>query len=72
MYAWSIQVSLEEGFSSDCVDELENFGHEVKWPITSYQRCELFGRGQIITRDPKSGVLCGGSDPRADGLAIGW
>ena len=28
-----------------------------------------FGGGQIIQRDPASGVLCGGSDPRADGCA---
>ena len=31
----------------------------------------LFGRGQIILRDPATGVLCGGSDPRADGCAMG-
>jgi gamma-glutamyltranspeptidase/glutathione hydrolase len=32
-------------------------------------RRTLFGRGQIILRDPDTGVLTGGSDPRADGLA---
>ena len=31
----------------------------------------LFGRGQVILRDPDSGVFCGGSDPRADGCAMG-
>jgi gamma-glutamyltranspeptidase len=30
----------------------------------------VFGKGQIITRDAKTGVLVGGSDPRADGIAI--
>jgi gamma-glutamyltranspeptidase / glutathione hydrolase len=30
----------------------------------------LFGRGQIILRDGKTGVLTGGSDPRADGCAM--
>ena len=25
-----------------------------------------FGRGQIIVRDPETGVLCGGTEPRAD------
>ena len=63
---------MEEGWSQEVVEELEQMGHEVKWPIKGYARCELFGRGQIITRDPKTGVLCGGSDPRADGIAIGW
>ena len=32
----------------------------------------FFGSGQIIRRDPESGVLTGGSEPRADGAAIGW
>jgi len=30
----------------------------------------MFGRGQVIQRDDQSGVLCGGSDPRADGCAV--
>ena len=31
-----------------------------------------FGGFQGILIDPKTGVLMGGSDPRKDGLAIGW
>jgi len=30
----------------------------------------VFGRGQVILRDAASSVLWGGSDPRADGLAM--
>ena len=45
-------------------------GHEIV-PTSGIART-IFGRGQIITRNPKTGVLCGGSSPRADGLAIGW
>ena len=30
------------------------------------------GKAQIIVRDPKSGVMCAGSDGRCDGMAIGW
>ena len=30
----------------------------------------VFGKGQIITRSPLTGVLVGGSDPRADGMAL--
>jgi len=29
-----------------------------------------FGRGQIIRRNPDTGVLEAGSDPRADGCAV--
>ncbi len=47
-------------------------GHNANHtPLTKYER-SLFGNGQIITRDHKTGVLCGGSDLRADGLAIAW
>ena len=30
------------------------------------------GGGQVISRDPESGVLSGGSEPRKDGAAVGW
>jgi len=47
---------------------LEGMGHRVK-RITGMERA-LFGRGQVILRDPHSGTLWGGSDPRADGMAM--
>ena len=31
-----------------------------------------YGGGQVIVRDPDSGVLIGGSEPRNDGTAVGW
>jgi len=37
--------------------------------VSGYERA-LFGRGQIIRHDA-GGVLAAGSDPRADGKAIG-
>jgi gamma-glutamyltranspeptidase / glutathione hydrolase len=43
-------------------------GHPVT--VTSGHERAVFGRGQIILRDPATGVLCGGSDPRADGCAM--
>ncbi|CAH0491953.1 unnamed protein product [Peronospora farinosa] len=48
----------------------EQFGHDVQ-EVNGLER-SIFGRGQIILRDPKTGVLCAGSDGRADGCAIGW
>jgi hypothetical protein len=30
------------------------------------------GSGQVICREPDTGVLVAGSDPRRDGYAVGW
>jgi gamma-glutamyltranspeptidase / glutathione hydrolase len=60
-------VALEEGISDDVTANLTERGHQVK-KVAGWERA-LFGRGQIIVRDPESGVLVGGSDPRADGYA---
>jgi len=62
-------ISLEEGISKKCVEKLKKLGHNVKI-VRGHDR-SVFGRAQIITRDRKSGVLCGGSDCRADGIAAG-
>ena len=61
-------VALEEGLPDETVSELAAMGHEVKL-VTGHMRA-MFGRGQVIQRDDQSGVLCGGSDPRADGCAV--
>jgi len=62
------RIALEEGIPSDVVSGLEKLGHPV-YSVSGYER-SLFGRGQVILRDPVSGVLCAGSDPRADGCAM--
>lgn len=61
-------VALEGGMPPETVDALRGMGHPVK--ISSAMERALFGRGQVILRDRDSGVLWGGSDPRADGLAM--
>jgi gamma-glutamyltranspeptidase/glutathione hydrolase len=63
-------VLLEEGVPVETTRALGRMGHEVV-SASGYTR-GLFGKGQIIIRDPETGVLCAGSEPRADGLAIGW
>ncbi|HUS78275.1 MAG TPA: gamma-glutamyltransferase [Patescibacteria group bacterium] len=63
------KVALEEGINLEVMSQLARMGHEVI-PRTGSARGG-FGRGQIILRNPETGVLCGGSDPRADGMAIG-
>ena len=64
-------VYLEEGFSQSAIAGLEQFGHPIKY-LTGIERSSVFGRGQIIVRDPTTSALIGGSDPRADGAAIGY
>jgi len=60
-------VALEAGIPEPTIAELGRMGHTVHL-VDGYERA-LFGRGQIILRD-ESGVLWGGSDPRADGCAM--
>ncbi len=62
-----VTVALEEGIPLPVMAELAEMGHRVR-PVSGMGR-SLFGRGQVILRQP-SGVLCGGSDPRADGCAM--
>lgn len=61
-------VALEDGLASEVIANLESLGHTVQ-KVSGWDRA-VFGRGQIILRDPDTGVLTGGSDPRADGCAI--
>ena len=63
-------VSLETGIPPSVVEGLTQRGHIIRPGVSGYGRA-LFGRGQIIRRD-LDGVLWGGSDPRADGCAIGF
>lgn len=61
------RVAIEEGMPKETMDALQKLGHPL-YEVTGYNR-SLFGRGQVILRDAETGVLCGGSDPRADGYA---
>ena len=61
------RVAIEEGMPEGTFNGLQKMGHPV-YAVSGYERA-LFGRGQVILRDAESGVLCGGSDPRADGYA---
>jgi gamma-glutamyltranspeptidase/glutathione hydrolase len=63
-------LALEEGIPPATVQALEALGHPVR-VVGGWQR-GLFGDGQIIRRDPASGVLWGGSDPRKDGRTAGF
>lgn len=60
-------TAVEEGYPCEEFERLVQMGHPLR-RVEGWQRA-LFGRGQIIRRN-SSGVLEGGSDPRADGCAI--
>jgi len=59
---------IENHFPKHIAEELINKGHIIKMQIDS----SSFGRGQIILRDPKTGVLIGGTESRCDGTIASW
>jgi gamma-glutamyltranspeptidase/glutathione hydrolase len=59
-------LALEDGIPVGTMAMLANYGHSVR-PVAGADRL-LFGSGQIIRRDPESGVLFGGCDPRKDSV----
>lgn len=68
--AASGSVALEAGLPLELAEGLAALGHAVVPGVDSFERA-LFGRGQVIRCEP-DGVLWGGSDPRADGCAMGY
>ncbi|RIK43482.1 MAG: hypothetical protein DCC58_09565 [Chloroflexi bacterium] len=62
-------IAVESRVPESVTDELRALGHDVqRIPAWSW----LVGGMQGIYRDPESGVLLGGADPRRDGYAVGW
>lgn len=62
------RVAIEDGMPRETMSGLEKLSHPT-YSVSGYTRA-LFGRGQVILRDPETGVLTAGSDPRADGCAM--
>lgn len=56
------RIGIEHGYPAHLIREMASRGHEMEmaFDLTG------FGRGQIIMRDPATGVLCGGTEPRTD------
>jgi gamma-glutamyltranspeptidase / glutathione hydrolase len=59
-------LAAEEGITAAVRAALEARGHKIR------DGRGAMGGYQAVFIDPKTGVLMGGSDPRKDGLAIGW
>ena len=62
------KVLLEPNFPNHLAQSLARKGHQVQMAVDTGS----FGRGQIIWRDPKTGVLMGGTEARTDGSIAAW
>ena len=63
----STALRLEERFGPDVATSLRRRGHDVR-VVENWS--DLMGHAQVIQLDREG--LTGGSDPRADGAAVGW
>ncbi|NLT95663.1 MAG: gamma-glutamyltransferase family protein [Clostridia bacterium] len=61
-------VFVEPHFPDHLAQALERKGHNIIKTIDE----NGFGRGQIIWRNPQTGVLIGGTDPRTDSQIACW
>lgn len=61
-------VRIERGIPAHIAIELQKRGHDIVISVDN----NLFGRGQIIWRDPETGVLVGGTESRTDGHIAVW
>lgn len=66
LFPFAGQVEVERGVPIPTIEGLQRRGHIV-------ERIERpHGGGQAIWMDRARGVLVGGSDPRKDGMALGY
>ncbi len=65
-FALDGSLKIEKSLNYSVVKKLENIGHNIS--IVP----DAIGGGQCIKIDRKEGILIGGSDPRKDGMAIGY
>src|SRR5581483_377368 len=70
-------VAVESRLPSESIDDLSARGHDChdvgNWMYESdpeFGRSDI-GRGSMVVRDPATGALLAGADPRGDGFATG-
>lgn len=68
MWTHDTTVQVEPQFPDHLAQALARRGHRIVKAVDSLP----FGRGQIILRDPASGTLCGGTEPRTDSAILPW
>ena len=63
------RLELERGFDPSVGEALRKLGHDVhRWEFDT----ETGSGACAILKDPETGTLIGGADPRRDSYAIGW
>ena len=65
-FALNGKLKIEKSFSENLIKGLSNLGHDIQIEEDG------IGGGQGIIIDRKEGILIARSDPRKDGLAIGY
>ncbi|WP_417328696.1 gamma-glutamyltransferase family protein [Halomonas cupida] len=55
-------IGIEHGYSPALVRAMSARGHDMQ--VAHDNRS--YGRGQVILRDPQTGIYCGGTEPRTD------
>jgi gamma-glutamyltranspeptidase len=66
--ASGLELTLEGRVGEQYAQALRDRGH----PVTVDGDWSCLSGAQVIARDPETGVLAGGSDPRQEGLALGY
>lgn len=61
-------VHVEAALPADTARQLLRLGHQVRMEAEG----TMFGGGQMIWRDPDTGIYIAGSEPRKDGQAAAW
>lgn len=61
-------ITVESSVDQYLIQALREKGHDIQVETQSAS----FGRGQIIWRNPKTGVLIGGTESRTDGAIASW
>ena len=61
-------ILVEHNFPQAIAAQLARRGHNIQVALDSGS----FGRGQIIWRNPETGVLSGGTEARTDGQIASW